>query len=132
MSGTLLCSLSLFVVSFSNIDWLSKTFIFAFVVGFQFSLGPIVWLVNSEILPDIGISIATFANWVIGAIVVLTFPILSNLHNYKFLIYAGSCCLCLLFLLTKFKETKGLTAAQIADIYAPVEAKLLDNSNLSS
>lgn len=48
-------------------------FCILFIVGFAVSLGPIVWILCSEIFPlggrDLGLTITTMANWIFNAIV---------------------------------------------------------------
>ena len=46
-----------------------------YIIGFCISLGPIVWSYNAEILPEKGVSIATFVNWFGVLIVTYTFPL---------------------------------------------------------
>jgi sugar porter (SP) family MFS transporter len=83
-----------------------------YVGCFAFSLGPIVWLLISEIFPlparSFGMSVSTLANWV-GNFVVSQF-FLTMLHYLgtplTFGIYAALCIVTILFIRTMVPETK--------------------------
>jgi sugar porter (SP) family MFS transporter len=83
-----------------------------YVGCFAFSLGPIVWLLISEIFPlparSFGMSVSTLANWV-GNFVVSQF-FLTELHALgtplTFFIYAALCIVTVLFIRTMVPETK--------------------------
>jgi len=91
----------------------------AYIVSFAFSLGPIVWLMISEIYPYTvrapAIAVSTAANWAANFLVSLTFPILRIRigSSATFLIYATLGVLTLLFILTRVPETKGKTLEEI-------------------
>jgi hypothetical protein len=82
------------------------SFIFCYYLAFNFSLGPIVWLYNSEILPEKGISIATLANWYGGTVVTLVLPYFSAFWPL-FLIFGIVCVISTLFCMKYVKETIG-------------------------
>jgi len=44
-------------------------FIFFYGIAFSLSLGPIVWLYDAEILPDAGLALSTFTNWLFAAVI---------------------------------------------------------------
>jgi len=83
-----------------------------YVGCFAFSLGPIVWLLISEIFPlparGIGMSISTLSNWV-GNFAVSQF-FLTMLHSFgtpaTFWIYAALCLVTIVFVRTSVPETK--------------------------
>jgi sugar porter (SP) family MFS transporter len=85
-----------------------------FYVGcFAFSLGPIVWLLISEIYPlrvrGRGMAIATFSNWLANFVVSLYF--LTMIHSWgtsaTFAFYAVMCAITLVFIRFAVPETKG-------------------------
>jgi len=41
--------------------------LFVYLIAFQLSLGPIVWIYLAEILPEKGVSVAVLMNWVTTA-----------------------------------------------------------------
>ncbi len=101
-------------------------FIILYVVCFGLSLGPVTWVLLSEIYPTAirgrALGLATFFLWIADYAVTQTFPILDAKeswfvktfnHAFPFYIYAGF-CLVLLGLLWRFvPETKGRTLEEI-------------------
>lgn len=57
-----------------NINFLSIISILVFVLAFEFSWGPIVWLYNAEILTDKAVSLATVFNWVTNMVITIICP----------------------------------------------------------
>jgi sugar porter (SP) family MFS transporter len=92
--------------------------IMGYLAAFGFSLGPVVFVLISEIFPNrlrsYAVAIATFMLWGANFIVSLTFPyLLNHLKGYCFVIYGSLCLLCLLFVLKYLQETKGKTLEEI-------------------
>jgi len=92
--------------------------IMGYLAAFGFSLGPVVWVLISEIFPNrlrsYAVAITTFTLWAADFIVSLTFPyLLATLKGYCFVIYGAMCVLCLLFVLKYLEETKGKTLEEI-------------------
>jgi sugar porter (SP) family MFS transporter len=94
-----------------------------FVAFFAVSLGPVAWLIISEVYP-LGIrgramGIATFSNWVCNYFVSLTF--LSLIQSVgiagTFWLYAIICFLGLWFVIKLVPETKGKTLEQIQSFW---------------
>ena len=99
--------------------------IFVAIIAFAFSLGPLVWLVISEIFPagvrSACVGIATAANWT-GAFLVALFT-LTVLENNSlgtttvFWLFAGSNIVALLFILFRLPETKGVELEKIEEFF---------------
>ena len=92
--------------------------IMGYLAAFGFSLGPVVWVLISEIFPNrlrsVAVAIATFTLWAADFIVSLTFPyLLKHAQGYSFVIYGSMCVLCFLFCLKYLEETKGKTLEEI-------------------
>lgn len=90
-----------------------------FVAFFAVSLGPVAWLIISEVYP-LGIrgramGIATFSNWVCNYFVSLTFLTLIQVLGTTgtFWLYAIICFLGLWFVIRLVPETKGKTFEEI-------------------
>lgn len=90
-----------------------------YVAFFAVSLGPVAWLIISEVYP-LGIrgramGIATFTNWVANYFVSLTFLTLIEVLTTTgtFWLYAVICFLGLWFVIKLVPETKGKTFEQI-------------------
>jgi SP family xylose:H+ symportor-like MFS transporter len=86
---------------------------------YAMTIGPVTWVLISEIFPNhirgAATSVAVISLWLAYALLVFTFPILaSKLGAYTpFYIYAGICVLGYLFVKSKVKETKGQTLEQL-------------------
>ncbi|MEI6789586.1 MAG: sugar porter family MFS transporter [Myxococcaceae bacterium] len=110
-------SLALLGVGF-NI-WISLVCLLAYIAFFAISIGPIMWLMISEVFPlqqrGLGTSLAVCAQWGFNLIISGTFPIL--LHeigiDYTFWIYAFLCLIGLVFVIKKVPETKGKILEEI-------------------
>ncbi len=92
----------------------------AYVGCFAFSLGPILWLIISEIYPlrvrGRAVSIATLSNWVANFIV--SFVFLTMIHTFgsapTFAIYGAICLVTIWFIRTFIRETKSLELDSIS------------------
>lgn len=91
----------------------------SYVAFFAMSLGPVTWVVLSEIFPlsirASGMAIAIACNWLANYLVALTFPDL--IHRFGvgmvFSLFAGLSLLALLFVYRFIPETKGKTLEEI-------------------
>lgn len=90
------------------------------IIGcFAMSLGPVTWVVLSEIFPNrirgFAMSIATFALWAACFILTYTFPLLNKLLNASgtFWLYGVICIFGFWFILKKLPETKGKSLEEI-------------------
>ncbi|PIS02840.1 MAG: MFS transporter [Chlamydiae bacterium CG10_big_fil_rev_8_21_14_0_10_42_34] len=95
----------------------------AYIAFFAVSLGPVAWLIISEIYP-LGIrgramGIATFTNWVSNYFVSLTFLTLIGVLGSPgtFWLYAFICICGLFFVIRFVPETKGKTFEQIQSFW---------------
>ncbi|WP_414040009.1 sugar porter family MFS transporter [Acidithiobacillus sp. M4-SHS-6] len=95
------------------------TMVAVFVAFFAIGLGPIFWLLISEIFPlairGRAMSIATVANWVSNMVITGIFLnlLLAIGRGPTFLLYAGMTVLAILFTLWIVPETKGRTLEEI-------------------
>ena len=92
---------------------LSKYIILIYLFVFNLSLGPVVWMYMAEILPDKGMAIATFYNWLFVLVVSLCFPMVSDpkvLDTHGVFFLFGFCCILGEIFMGKFvHETQGKT-----------------------
>ncbi len=100
-------------------DTASVVSLMFYVAFFAISIGPIAWLIISEIYPagirGRAMGIATFANWVFNYFVSLTFLSLLSFFGVggTFLLYAIIGLFAIWFVYKKVPETKGKTFEQI-------------------
>lgn len=95
--------------------------ILAFIAAFAMALGPIPWILCSEIFPTKlrgrAMSVATFTIWTSCYLVAQTFPLLNDSPKIgpalTFGIYAAFSLLGLLFVLAFVPETKGRSLEEI-------------------
>ena len=90
------------------------------IIGcFGMSLGPVTWVVLSEIFPNrirgFALSIATFALWAACFVLTYTFPLLNKMLNASgtFWLYGIICVFGFWFILKKLPETKGKSLEEI-------------------
>ena len=115
-------SLALFLIAY-RIPGISPLLILTCIMGFtgfyDFAMGPISWIVISEIFPNKirgrAASIATSTLWT--STLVVTFTFLSLVHalgiSGTFAIYAALCVVSFVFIWKMVPETRGKTLEQI-------------------
>ena len=69
MSGCYLMILGFVFTEFEYFDQLYLTLVLLFIIFFEFSIGPIMWIYCADVLTDKGISLTTALNWV-GALII--------------------------------------------------------------
>lgn len=121
LSGMTVCLLGtglVFYLGLSSSIW-TLIFILGFIASFSSSLGPIPWVIISEIFPTkirgLAMSFATMTLW-LGVVAITQFtPImLENLGGaYTFWIFMGNAIFLLIFVYKKVPETKGRTLEEI-------------------
>jgi SP family galactose:H+ symporter-like MFS transporter len=96
-----------------------------YVACFAFGMGPIFWLLISEIYPlnvrGAAMSVATVANWTMNLVVAVTFLTLVDAvgHAMTFWIYALITVAAWFFVYKLVPETKGKTLEQIESDWQP-------------
>ena len=102
-----------------NYGWVALAGLMLFIAGFAIGLGPVFWLMISEIFPtgvrSKAMSLATICNWGANFLVAQTFLTLSSWITRAgvFFLYAGLAVLAWLFFLRKVPETKGKSLEEI-------------------
>ena len=100
-------------------------FILGYMACFALSVGPVTWVILSEIFPT-GIrgramAIATVCLWVANFVVIQTFPMMDENpwlverfhHAFPFWLYAAFCVVSVVFVWRFVPETKGKTLEEI-------------------
>ncbi|XP_028411874.1 solute carrier family 2, facilitated glucose transporter member 8-like [Dendronephthya gigantea] len=94
-----------------------------YLIGFSFGLGPIPWLIMSEIFPTnvrgVASGIATQVNW-LGAFTVMRFYVNmeKTMHSYGcYWFYAAVCLVSVIYVLVFLPETKGKTLEEVEKLF---------------
>lgn len=116
-----------------SISWMPLAGLCIYVAGFACGLGPIPWLMMSELLPakarGTGTGIATAFNWFCAFMVTLSFPafVSGPGAHYAFAIFGVITFLGILMVLFKVPETKGKSLEEIEALFVPVSELGLDS-----
>ncbi|GEP22996.1 sugar porter family MFS transporter [Lentilactobacillus diolivorans] len=97
--------------------------VLVYILFFQGSLGPVTWLINSEIFPSkyrgLGTGITIFVLWFANFLVGLFFPVMLaglGLAN-SFYIFAACCILGIFFVHARVPETKGVELEDVETFF---------------
>ena len=102
-----------------SLKWVAVGSLAAYIICFAFSLGPIGWIIVSEVFPlkirGLAMSMCTVANFAFNFFVVGSFPVLLNRIGgaYTFWMFAFVSLLCILFVYFFVPETKGISLEKI-------------------
>jgi MFS transporter, SP family, arabinose:H+ symporter len=108
------------------VGWPVMAAVFLCAIPHSFALGPLPWLMMSEIFPTRirarAVAITTTVIWTVGFLVGALFPVLCDISESligtiagAFWLFSAVCVLALLFGITLLPETKGRTLEEIAD-----------------
>jgi MFS transporter, SP family, galactose:H+ symporter len=103
-----------FVIGGEALTWIGILSLAIYIASFAIGLGPVFWLLISEIFPlsvrGQAASVATMSNWLSNTVVSLTFLSLLNALGsvWTFLLYAALCVFGVWFCLRFVPETKGV------------------------
>lgn len=103
----------------SNLKWVAVGSLVTYIICFAMSLGPIGWILVSEVFPlrirGIAMSVCTVSNFAFNFFVVGSFPVL--LHRiggaWTFWIFGIVSILCIIFVYFFVPETKGISLEEI-------------------
>ena len=94
-------------------------FVFCFIAIYAATLGPVTWVILSEIFPNrirgSSMALATLVLWIANFITTASFPILKSYFglHVTFAIHAGICLLYFIFIRYRIPETKGKSLEEI-------------------
>ena len=99
-------------------------FVLTYVASFGVAMGPVVWVVLSEIFPTrmhgAATSVATVCLWAANFFVTQFSPrILEQLEGKSFFVYAVMCVVAFVFVSVFIPETKGRTLEEIEKRWLP-------------
>ncbi len=104
-----------------------------FIASFALSMGPVTWVLLSEIFPNkvrsSAMSIAVAAQWLFNAIVANTFPMVNgsetntNVFNgaLPYFIFAALCIVTVFFVWKFIPETKGKTLEEMDNLWVKID-----------
>ncbi|KAF7726219.1 hypothetical protein EC973_009017 [Apophysomyces ossiformis] len=111
-AGTCLFSVTLVLGSSFNVPVLMVISVFLYVASFAIGIGPIPWMITSELTPiyassSVGAA-ATAMNWAMNFLVGQVFPVVfAAIGGYSFLIFAGTSLFAFFVIFLTLPETKG-------------------------
>ena len=118
------------LISFSFLGETSSTFatigLALYLALFSIGMGPVAWLIPSEIFPTSirakGMSIATFFNRIVATLMASTFLSTSNAIGWApfFLLLAAVCAVCFVFVYCLLPETKGKSLEDMSVYFAEI------------
>jgi len=127
--------ISLYALGFAayaqKVEAWALLFVLGYIACFALSLGPVVWVVLSEIFPTKirgrAMAIATLCLWAANFVVSQTFPMMNENpwlvatfhHGFPFWIYGALCGVTVLFVWQCIPETKGKSLEQIERMWGP-------------
>jgi MFS family permease len=118
MAGACIFSVLLVIGYVYSVGPLLVVSVFGYVLSFAIGVGPIPWMMTSELTPVYASSavgaIATAVNWAMNFLIGQCFPVIfEGIKGYSFLIFAGVAALAFVFTYFKVPETKGRTLESI-------------------
>lgn len=115
------CLLAITVFYFMNICYMHKFIVIFYYFFAGVSVDPLVWIINADLLPDIGIGVCATANWIATIIVILCFPYMLESFLYlegTFLIFTVLTFVLFAFVYMFFKETHNKTHKELSHAYS--------------
>ncbi|MBQ2644144.1 sugar porter family MFS transporter [bacterium] len=130
LSGAAIMGVSMFVLAVSFIfgeslgdmqKWLAILSIIGFICSFAYSLGPVAWILVSEIFPlEVKGFLMTFpvaANFIFNIVLNALYPIMTETYGIgaTFGLFGVICILSIIFIILFVPETKGISLEQIEE-----------------
>lgn len=109
-------------------SWL-LVFMLGYIACFAMSVGPVTWVILSEIFPTRirgrALAVAAFCLWVANFVVSQTFPMMDENpwlverfhHGFPFYIYGGFCLVLVVVMIRLVPETKGRTLEELESLW---------------
>lgn len=119
-TSILICLIAITVLYFMNIVWPQKFIVIIYFFFAGISMDPIIWIINADLLPDIGVGICSTVNWITCIFVVVSFPYMLEPMKLQgiFLLYTILTFIIVVFMFLVFKETKNKSEIDIEKIYS--------------
>ncbi|GMF61697.1 unnamed protein product [Phytophthora fragariaefolia] len=103
-----------------SVGWLSIVFLGVFVVGYDLSIGPLLWPIIAELFPDsargAAVGICITVKWLATLAIGIAFPYIEDaITNYSFTPFLATTILSIVFIYFMVPETSDMTIAEIQD-----------------
>ncbi|KAG3070301.1 hypothetical protein PI125_g23004 [Phytophthora idaei] len=120
ISVMVLCCIGMTFSLVYGVGWLSIVFLGVYVVGYDLSIGPLLWPIVAELFADSarGAAVGTCVTmkWICSLIVGIGFPYVEEaITNYSFTPFLGTTTLSIIFIYFMVPETSDMTIAEIQD-----------------
>lgn len=130
LSGAAIMGLSMFMLAISFIfgdslgniqKWLAVASIIGFICSFAYSLGPVAWILVSEIFPleakGVLMTFPVAANFISNIIVNAQYPVMTEIfgEGFTFAIFGVICIISIFFIIFMVPETKGISLEKIEE-----------------
>ncbi|KAF4045615.1 Sugar (and other) transporter [Phytophthora infestans] len=101
-----------------SVGWLSVTMLGIYVVGYDVSIGPLLWPMIAELFPDSArggaVGICVFLKWTCALIIGIAFPYIQDaITDYSFTPFLATTFLSIIFIYFMVPETSDFTIAEI-------------------
>lgn len=129
-AGMALCLFALGYASYiDRIEAWALAFVLGYIASFALSVGPVTWVILSEIFPTRirgrALSICTFCLWAANWVVSQTFPMMNENtylvntfhHAFPFWVYGALCIVSIVFVVGWVPETKGKSLEEIERLW---------------
>jgi hypothetical protein len=121
-AGTCIFSVLLVVGYKTNTPGLLIASVFLYVASFAIGIGPIPWMITTEMTPTYAASAvgaaSTCINWCMNFLIGQVFPVIfAAIQGWSFLIFAVICAMAFCFTFFFLPETKGRTLESIVADY---------------
>jgi MFS transporter, SP family, xylose:H+ symportor len=128
-----LAAMGMAIMHQSSSSWLLVV-VLSYIACFAFSVGPVTWIVLSEIFPSEfrakAMAISTGVLWIANFVVSQTFPMLDESptliahfgHGFPFFLYSGFCVAEIWFVWRSLPETKNRSLEEISSWWSSKEA----------
>jgi MFS family permease len=118
--GGFLCLLSMSILYYLEIYSPQKFIIIVYFIFGGMSIDPIIWIINVDLLPDLGAGTCATVNWIFVIVVVISFPYMEKaiLLSGVFLLYSVCTLFVCIFMVLFFKETKNKSEIEITKNYS--------------
>ncbi|KAK1942569.1 putative metabolite transport protein CsbC [Phytophthora citrophthora] len=115
-----LCCIGMTFSLVYSVGWLSIVFLGVFVVGYDLSIGPLLWPIIAELFPDsargAAVGICITVKWLATLAIGIAFPYIEEaITNYSFTPFLATTVLSIIFIYFMVPETSDMTIAEIQD-----------------